>query len=206
MSTRVPEFEILEGDTPFILRWKNPPAFTEDEFVELIELNDDVFIEQECDGSLLLDSGVMLPTNLQEMEVYFQLRSWADKDATGKALGPTGRYNLPNRARRGPDAAWVKKERITALPEIEQTRRLPHLVPDFAVEVRSISNRLRRLQAKMEEYIANGVRLAWLIDPTATTVYVYRPEREVQVIENATSIDGSPELPGFVLDLTRVWG
>lgn len=103
---------------------------------------------------------------------------------------------------RGPDAAWTRRERTEALPASE-VDSIPHLVPDFVVEVRSKSNRLRRLRAKMEEYLANGVRLGWLLDPTTKTVYVYRAGAEVQVIENATSLDGSPELPGFVLDWRR---
>ena len=70
---------------------------------------------------------------------------------------------------------------------------------------RSKSGREQRLQAKMDEYIANGVRLGWLLDPTTRTAYVYRPGVAVQVVENALTQDGSPELPGFVLDLVPIW-
>jgi Uma2 family endonuclease len=204
VTTRVPEFEVLEGDTPFLVRWKNPPDFSEDELLELIYNNDELEIERECDGSLLMSSGVTLPTNRQEGEVYFRLRVWAEKDGRGEALGPTGRYHLPNRSMRGPDAAWIRHEPLDALTDRE-LRYVPHLVPEFVVEVRSKSNRLRRLQAKMEEYVANGVRLGWLLDPMTRTAYVYRPGAEVQVVEGASSLDGSPELPGFVLDLAKIF-
>jgi Uma2 family endonuclease len=200
----VPEFEIVEMGTPFLLRWKNPPDFSADELLEFIEINDILEVERECDGSLLLSSGVTLYTDRQEMEVYFQLRLWAERDGRGEALGPTGRYELPNRAMRGPDAAWILHERVASLPQAELDR-VPHLVPDFVIEVRSKSNSLRRLQDKMQEYLAVGVRLGWLLDATTRTAYVYRPDAEVQVLEQPTSLDGSPELPGFTLDLTRAW-
>ncbi|HEY1296768.1 MAG TPA: Uma2 family endonuclease, partial [Chloroflexota bacterium] len=163
MSTRVPEFEIVEMGSPFLLRWKNPPDFSRDELLEFIETNDIFEVERECDGSLLLSSGVTLYTNSQEMEVYFQLRLWAERDGRGDAYGPTGRYELPNRASRGPDVAWILKERIASLPA-EELDTVPRLVPDFVVEVRSKSNSLGRLQEKMQEYMANGVRLGWLLN------------------------------------------
>ena len=106
---------------------------------------------------------------------------------------------------RGPDAAWIRRERTEALPASE-VNSIPHLVLDFVVEVRSKSNRLRRLKAKMEEYLANGVRLGWLLDPTTKTASVYRAGSEVQVTEHAASLDASPELPGLVLDLAPIWG
>ena len=206
VTSRVPEFEVLEVGTPFLIRWKNPPDFTDDELLEFIELNDDAFqVERESDGSLLLESGVTLPTNHHETEVVVQLRLWANRDGTGVGLGPTGRWVFPDgRTTRAPDAAWIRKERVAALTR-EELRHLPHLVPEFIMEVRSESQRLRRLQAKMDEWIANGVKLGWLIDESTKTVYVYRPGREVQVLENATSVDASPELPGFVLDLQPIW-
>ena len=133
-----------------------------------------------------------------------QLRAWAKRDGTGVALGPTGGYRLPNRAMRGPDASWTRRDRVDALPQTE-IEQIPHLVPDFVVELRSRSNSLRRLQDKMEEYLANGVRLGWLLDPSTRTVYIYSAGAGVQVVENATSLDASPELAGFVLDLAPIW-
>ena len=206
-STRVPEFELTEWeDSHFLIRWKNPPDFTDDELLEFIELNDDAFqVERECDGSLLLESGVTLPTNRHETEVVVQLANWARKDGTGEGLGPTGRWVFPDgRTTYAPDALWISNERVATLSP-EARYHLPHLVPDFVIEVRSKGQWLRRLQAKMAEWIANGVRLGWLIDESTKTVYVYRPGREVQVIENSMSLDAAPELPGFVLDLRPIW-
>ena len=204
VSTRVPEFEIVEMDGPFLLRWKNPPDFSSDELLEFSEINDALDLERECDGSLLIMSPLSLTTARQETEVLFQLASWARQDGTGEAFHTRASYYLPNRAMREPDGAWIRRERIASLPEAELDT-IPHLVPDFVVEVRSKSNALRRLQDKMQEYLANGVRLGWLLDAPTRTAYVYRPDAEVQVLEQPTTLDGSPELPGFTLDLTRVW-
>jgi Uma2 family endonuclease len=199
----IPEFEVVEEETPFMLRWKNPPNFSRAELVRFIE-NSDLDIERECDGSLLLSSGVTFKTSRDEISVLWQLLRWADKDGTGEVLGPTGRYELPNHAWRGLDAAWIRRERVDALPARE-VRTVPHLVPDFVVEVRSKSNSLRRLKEKMQEWIDNGIRLGWLLDEKNKVAYVYRPGAEVQVYENATKLDASPELPGFILDLTPIW-
>jgi Uma2 family endonuclease len=204
----VPEFEIVEMDGPFILRWKNPPELSSDELLEFSEINDVLDLERECDGSLLIMSPLTLKTAREETEILFQLATWARQDGTGEALHSRGSYylpnQLPNQAMREPDVAWIRRDRIEALPE-QELQTIPHLVPDCVVEVRSKSNSLRRLQDKMQEYTANGVRLGWLLDGDTRTAYVYRPDAEVQVLEQPTALDGSPELPGFTLDLTRVW-
>jgi Uma2 family endonuclease len=204
VATRIPEFEVLEGDTPFILRWKNPPEFSDDELLEFSAINDDLQFEFDCDGSLLIMSPEAFDTGARNASLTGQLYLWAKSDGTGIALGPSGGYRLPNRAMRGPDASWTRRDRVDALPETE-IRHIPHLVPDFIIELRSRSNSLRRLQAKMDEYLANGVRLGWLLDPTTKTAYVYRAGAEIQVVENAMMLDASPELAGFILDLGPIW-
>jgi Uma2 family endonuclease len=80
------------------------------------------------------------------------------------------------------------------------------LCPDFVIEVRSPTDSLSVLQEKMQEYLANGTQLGWLIDPDQRRVYVYRTERRVEVVENPGTLSGAPVLPGFVLDLREVWG
>ena len=203
-ATRIPEFVIEEGDTPFMLRWKNPPAFSDDELLELFALNDDLQFEMDCDGALIIMAPTSLKTSFRNSQLTAQLGVWANRDGTGLATDSSGEYRLPNRALRAPDAAWISHERLATVPEAALDS-LAALVPDFVVELRSRSNRLDRLQAKMDEYIANGVRLAWLLDPYTRTAYVYRPGAPVQVLANVHTLDASPELAGFVLDLTRIW-
>ncbi len=73
------------------------------------------------------------------------------------------------------------------------------------VELRSPTDTLEPLQEKMVEYLANGARLGWLLDPEERKVHIYRPDAEVVCLENPSQLTGDPVLPGFVLDLTRAW-
>ena len=104
-----------------------------------------------------------------------------------------------------PDAAWILKERYFAFSEIERSERFTRIAPNFVIELRSKSDRLPILQKKMKEYIENGVRLGWLIDPYKKRVHVYRGDKTVEVLENPKSVSGEDILNGFELDLTEIW-
>lgn len=69
----------------------------------------------------------------------------------------------------------------------------------------SPSDTLSEAQAKMQEYMANGSRLGWLIEPESRRVFVYRPGAPPEELDNPATVSGDPVLPGFVLDLSRVW-
>ena len=106
---------------------------------------------------------------------------------------------------RGPDAAWITKTRLAELTT-EDKRGFGHICPDFVIELRSQSDSLRVIQAKMDEYMENGARLGWLIDPQNRQVYVYRPNSEMEILESPESVSADPELKGFTLNLEEVWG
>jgi Uma2 family endonuclease len=106
---------------------------------------------------------------------------------------------------RSPDASWVSNERWEALTETQQKEEFSPLSPDFVVELRSSSDSLKKLREKMQEYIDNGVRLAWLIDTTKNQVEIYRPGQDVKVLESPATLSGEDVLPGFVLDLGKLW-
>ena len=129
---------------------------------------------------------------------------WAKADGTGVGFGSSAGFTLPNGAMRSPDLAWVRRERWEALP-LDERRKFGHICPDFAVEIRSSSNSLRLLQAKMQEYIDNGAQLGWLIDPLEKQVYVYRPGAPVERLDNPGVVSGDPVLPGFVLEPRGLW-
>lgn len=105
---------------------------------------------------------------------------------------------------RVPDAAWIRRDRLESAPQEQQDRFLP-LCPDFAIELLMPGDALGSAQAKMNEYLENGLRLGWLIDPFSRRVYVYRPGAAVDVLDDPGGVDGAPVLPGFRLDLSRVW-
>lgn len=137
-------------------------------------------------------------------EIFGQLRDWTKRDGTGRALESSAGYILPNGAIRAPDASWLTKKKWDAISPNQRKKFLP-VCPDFVVEVRSPSDTLSEQQAKMAEYIENGARLGFLIDPLKDKVHVYRPKKEPECLKKPKSVSADPELPGFTLDLTEVW-
>jgi Uma2 family endonuclease len=116
----------------------------------------------------------------------------------------SGGFTLPNGANRAPDASWLNGDRWNALTSEEREKFLP-LCPDFVVELRSPSDSLPPIQAKMREYLENGAKLGWLIDPQRQIVEVYRDNGTVETLANPTQISGESVLPGFVLDLSEIF-
>ena len=154
------------------------------------------------------DRVVMTPagweSSRRNARIVAALAAWAEGDGSGVVTDSSGGFLLPNGAMRSPDAAWLSRRRRGEVPAAERERFLP-LVPEFMVELLSPSDARAELEAKTEEWIANGVRLGWLIDPFERRVAVYRPEREPEVLEGVEAVAGDPELPGFVLELDGVW-
>jgi Uma2 family endonuclease len=170
----------------------------------LSSINRDLRLELTAEGELIVMPPTGTETGAQDAELTMQLRLWAKQDGTGTAFGFSTGFTLPNGAIRSPDASWVERSRLEALTA-EQRRKFASLCPDFVVELRSPSDSLRVAREKMREYMENGARLGWLIDPSSRRVYVYRPETPVQELEAQEKISGDPVLPGFVLDLREVW-
>ncbi len=147
----------------------------------------------------------------RENELAFQVTQWAKEDGTGIAYGATGGFRLPNGALLAPDASWVTRERRDAwrgeqeaLPEGER-RSFPNLWPDFVLKLRSPGDTVIGLQRKMQEYLDNGARLGWLIDPINKRVHIYRPGEAAVVLDEPETVSGDPVLPGFVLELQEIW-
>lgn len=130
--------------------------------------------------------------------------AWLEQDGTGTGFDSSTGFVLPNGAERSPDLAWVRLERWDALTR-EQREKFPPLCPDFVLGLRSPSDDLAELLAKMDEYIENGASLGWLIDPQTRRVHVYRPGREPEVLDDPVRVSGDPTLPGFVIELDKIW-
>lgn len=176
----------------------------DDQLFELCSRNRDLRIERTAAGELIIMSPAGGKTSDRNAEIVAQLRSWARRDGTGRSFDSSGGFTLPNGAMRAPDAAWVELPRLRALTEDQRERFLP-LCPTFVIELRSPSDSLASIEAKMVEYMENGARLGWLIDPLEKRVHVYRPGAEVDILERPSSVAGDPELPGFVLELAEIW-
>ncbi len=183
----------------------SPLKMTDEQFYEFCQRNQDFRFEMDKEGNLIIMPPTVLETSNRNSEVNWQLRSWAKKDRTGIAFESDGMFTLPNGAKRAPDAFWILKDRYYALSKEEREERFARIVPDFLIELRSKSDNLRKLQNKMREYIENGVRLGWLIDPYQRRVHIYRAEESVEVLENPQKVSGEDVLSGFELDLTEIW-
>ena len=176
----------------------------DDELFELCQRNRDLRIERTAGGDIIVMSPAGGKTSNRNSGITAQLWIWAMRDRTGHAFDSSGGFTLPNGAMRSPDAAWVERTRLSALAADLQETFLP-LCPTFVIELRSPSDTLASVQAKMEEYVANGARLGWLIDPIEQRVHVYRPGIDVEILDEPSSVAGDPELPGFEMELEEVW-
>jgi Uma2 family endonuclease len=189
---------------PVIVRTRPVLELSEDQFFELCQINDALCIERTATGDwsiMPLEGG---ETSIRKAEITMQLGLWAKDNGAGVVTAPWAGFRLPNTAVRAPDAAWTARSRLAQLTA-EQWEKFPPLCPDFVLELRSPIDRLPVLQAKMEEYRANGARLGWLLDPDSRAVYVYRPDSPVERLDNPETVAGDPVLPGFVLNLREIW-
>ena len=191
---------------PIVLRLAPAVRITSEQLEEICALNRDIRIERNAEGDLELMPPTLPVTGNQDANITADLAHWARADGRGVAFSSSAGFTLPNRALRSPDASWILKSRLTELTA-EERRGFSRICPDFVIELRSSSDRLRVLRRKMEEYYENGVRLGWLIDPVdpLRRVYVYRTGAEVEILERPETLSGDPELPGFTLDLKPVW-
>ena len=189
---------------PVVLRLDPIVRLTDDQIEALSSVNEALRIERNAQGDLELQ--YLRPTVIAHLNVVIavDLGTWAKSDGSGAAFGSSVGLTLPNGALRSPSASWVLKSRLADLTE-EQKRGFPPISPDFAIELRSSSDRLTVLQRKMDEYMENGVRLGWLIDTVDCRAYIYRPNAPVEILECPETLSGDPELPGFVLDMEPFW-
>lgn len=177
---------------------------TQDEFFAFCQQNRKLRFERSAKGELILMPPAGGESSAQNLSVAGQLYAWYRRVAIGKAFDSSAGFILPNGANRSPDASWITPEQLATITTDQMKKFLP-VCPFFLIEMFSPSDSLKQTQAKMEEFIANGSKLGWLIDPEKKQVHVYRPGQPVQVHDNPQTVSGDPELPGFVLDLEPVW-
>ncbi len=182
-----------------------PPSlkFTDEEFEQIVEFNQELRLELTAEGKLIIMSPTGGETGNRNFEIYIDLGIWNRKNKLGKAFDSSTGFKLPNGATRSPDASWIKIERWDALTPQQRKKYLP-LCPDFAVELVSESDDVEDTRKKMQEYIENGLRLGWLINPKDKQVEIYRAGKEVEILDSPTSLSGEDVLEGFSLDLQTI--
>ena len=177
---------------------------TDEQFVQFCADNRERRIELTSEKELIIMPPAFPTTGLKNNALSAQVYNWSKQDGTGLSFDSSAGFTFPNGAMRSPDASWIARERWDALAE-DELNKFSHIAPDFVVELRSDTDGLRTLQAKMEEYIENGVSLGWLIDPRQRRVYIYRPGQPVETLEDPVTVSGETLLPGFVLNLQDIW-
>jgi Uma2 family endonuclease len=189
---------------PLEVKLPTPQPMTEQQFYEFCLANQDLQIERTADGEVIIMPLAFSDTGNRNVKISQQLANWSDQAGQGETFDSSSGFTLPNGAMRSPDAAWIRLERWQALSEQQKSSFAP-ICPDFVIELRSTSDTLPSLQAKMQEYIDNGVQLGWLIDRKTRQVTVYRPNRAPETLDAPESVSGDPELPGFVMQMARIW-
>lgn len=188
--------------TALILNLSPTIELTDDQFFEICQNNRDLRFERTAQGEIIIMPPTGWESGNRNAKLIFRLEFWAEADETGLVFDSSTGFILPNGATRSPDTAWINRERIEALTP-NPAKFLP-MAPDFVVELRSATDSLQILQHKMQEYIDNGVRLGWLIDPQNQQVEIYRLGQEVEVLQSPSNLSGENVLPGFVLDLAQI--
>jgi Uma2 family endonuclease len=191
-------------DEAFLPATLTAQPMTDQQFADFCAEHPDLFFEMTAEGEIIVMPPTFSLTSIRNGEIARQLTRWATEDRRGVVGESSGGFVLPNGARRSPDASWIAKDEIRKLDE-ESLRGYWHLCPAFVIELRSQSDRLPVLRAKMREYIANGARLGWMIDPETRTVEVYQRDQGPESLAGADSIAGEGPVEGFVLDLKTIW-
>lgn len=176
---------------------------TDDAFYTLCRANPEVKFERTSVGELIVMPPTGGETGNRNIKLSARLENWAEQDGTGLAFDSSTMFQLPNGAYRSPDAAWILLERWEVLAS-EERQAFPPICPDFVVELRSSSDSLKAAQNKMQEYMDNGARLGWLINPKNHQVEIYRQGQEKEILQAPTHLSGEQVLPAFVLELKGI--
>lgn len=175
-------------------------TLTHEQFYKLCMANKDVAMERSVTGELIIMPPVGGESGEREADYIIDLGIWNRQTKLGKVFSSSTVFKLPKGGDRSPDAAWVKLETWNQLTP-DQKKKFPPLCPDFVIELRSESDRLKSLQQKMQEYLASGLQLGWLINPQDQTVEIYRPNQDIVIAHLPTTLSGDDVLPGFILKI-----
>ena len=179
-------------------------SMTVEEFGQFCLANQDLRIERTAQGKVIIMPPAFSDTGNRNVKISQQLANWSDLSGTGESFDSSAGFTLPNGAMRSPDASWISLSRWNNLSDAQKASFAP-ICPDFVIELRSASDRLNDLQEKMLEYLSNGILLGWLIDRQNRRVYIYRPHQDIEILDNPETVKGDPELPGFVLQMAKIW-
>lgn len=189
--------------TAFTLTLDPVGVLTDEAFYQLCQANPELKFERSVKGELIVLPPSGRESGRRNANITADLTIWNRQTQLGYVFDSSTCFRLPNGAERSPDAAWIERSRWDAL-SAEARETFPPIAPDFVIELRSASDSLTTLQAKMQEYQESGVRLGWLLNPQDQQVEIYRPDYPTERLQNPQQLSGEPTLPGFVLDLSGI--
>lgn len=194
----------LTENIPLKLQMSPAIDMTDEQFFAFCQQNRDYRIECNATGEITIMPPTGSETGNRNFDLIVQLGIWTRQNGTGIGFDSSAGFTLPNGAMKSSDAAWIKLEKWQTLTP-EQQQKFAPICPDFIIELRSPSDNLQPLKDKLQEYIDNGVSLGWLIDRKNRKVYIYRPNSEVECLDNPATLSGESILPEFVLQLSTIW-
>jgi Uma2 family endonuclease len=177
---------------------------TDDQFYKLCRNNPDLKFERNAHGELIIMPPIGGETGRRNSSLITDVNLWNRQTRLGQVFDSSTCFKLPNGADRSPDVSWIRQDRWDALTP-EQKEKFPPICPDFVIELMSPSDTLKTVQAKMQEYVDNGLQLGWLLNRKDRQVEIYRPAQTVESLRSPISLSGETILPGFVLDLGFIW-
>ncbi|HAC65681.1 MAG TPA: hypothetical protein DCF68_19655 [Cyanothece sp. UBA12306] len=186
------------------LKLKPAIAISEDQFYTLCRQNPDLKFERTPNGDLVIMPPTGGETGRKNAELMADFIFWNRQAKLGVIFDSSTCFRLPQGSDRSPDISWVKKERWDKLKS-EEKEKFPPLCPDFVLELLSPSDNLPQAQAKMREYLCNGVKLGWLIIPQTQQIEIYRQDQPVQILQSPLELSGETILPQFTLNLAWLW-
>jgi Uma2 family endonuclease len=175
-------------------------TLTSEAFYQLCLGNPDIPMERSAQGELIIMSPVGGESGNREANLIGNVIIWNLKSKLGFVFSSSTIFKLPQGGDRSPDVAWVLAEKWHNLTE-EEKQKFPPICPDFIIELRSQSDRLKPLQAKMQEYLNSGLRLGWLINPQDKEVEIYIPNKPVKIMKMPCFLSGEDVLPDFELEI-----
>jgi Uma2 family endonuclease len=194
--------DLLELPMPVTLRPHSP--ISDEELMRFSARNSSYRVERNKEGELTIMTPVGGIGGTNEQYVAVKLGVWTEQGGTGIDFGPNTGFNLPDGSCLSPDASWIALERWNALTLKQQTG-FPPLCPDFLIEVRSQSDSRRVLEAKMQSWLDNGAKLAWLVDPIDENVTIYRPGQTPETLDRPMAMQGEGPVASFELRCDRLW-
>ncbi|TVP70753.1 MAG: Uma2 family endonuclease [Leptolyngbya sp. LCM1.Bin17] len=190
--------------TAFTITLDPVGTLTDEAFYQLCQANPDVKFERSAQGELIIMAPTGGESGRRNADITADLTIWNRQSQLGYTFDSSTCFKLPNGAERSPDAAWIEASRWEAL-SAEDREKFPPIAPDFVIELRSASDSLPTLQAKMQEYQDNGVQLGWLLNPQDQQVEIYRPGQDVETLQSPVQISADPVLPGFTLSMNSLF-